>query len=145
VVAQFIGSPPMNLLDGTLEERDGRMVLAGPEEVWLIPQGLDQRWQAHRHRAVSVGVRPEKMRLAPLVETRPEAVWTVVHVEQLGADALIALQRGSWQVLARQAGVASVVERTRLAVHWEADQTYLFDRTTGQALDGGPPEEGKNV
>jgi len=135
VVAQFIGSPPMNLLDGTLEDRDGRMVLAGPEEVWPVPQGLTQRWQAHRGRPVSVGVRPEKVRLASFSDTDAETDWTVVHVEQLGADALIALQRGSWQVLARQAGAASVVERMRLAVHWEADQTYLFDRTTGQALD----------
>ena len=144
MVAQFIGSP-MNLLDGTLVDQDGQLVLQEGATVWPVPQDPGQRWRKYRSQAVSVGVRPDQVRLTPADEANAESSWDVVRVEQLGSQTLVALQRGPWQVLARGVGLPAAMERTRLVVQWAADQTYLFDRATGQALDGGPPEEGNTI
>ena len=101
MVARFIGSPPMNLLDGTLLVRnDGRMVLAEGQECYPLPPALGCRWRCHLERKVSLGIRPEHVRLAT-PGGQGGLDWTVVHVEKLGANELVALQRGPWQILAR--------------------------------------------
>src|SRR5262249_59842484 len=58
-VAQFIGEPPMNLLPGRLERRDGRLVLRGTGgELDLAPSAGVERSDPSGV-GVVVGVRPE--------------------------------------------------------------------------------------
>jgi multiple sugar transport system ATP-binding protein len=141
MVARFIGTPPMNLLDGTLVARGEHLALTECGEYWSLPPALQRRWQCHAGRRVSLGVRAEFIRVAPAANGTEDVVWIVTSVERLGANALIGLQRGSWQVLARGPELMPVTVQTRLAVHWEADRTCLFDRTTGQALEWAQPEQ----
>lgn len=59
-VAQYVGSPPMNLLEGEVRERDGRTILrlAGRDLVASAP-----RLAAHHGERVVVGIRPEHLEL----------------------------------------------------------------------------------
>ncbi len=57
-VAGFLGAPPMNLLSATVTERDGRLR--------VVAEGLDAALGiagAHGDLAVTVGVRPERLRV----------------------------------------------------------------------------------
>ena len=80
-VAGFIGSPPMNLLDGVIDP-DGLRV---GSTVIPIPDGLPLRAGA----AVTVGVRPESLSLAAAGEGLPAMVSIV---EELGAEAFVYAQ-----------------------------------------------------
>ncbi len=141
LVAGFVGTPPINLLHGQLIEPSGRLTLASEGDAWTLPETLARKLQAFRGKTVTLGVRPEQVRIA-----RPEQenalVFTVVRAERLGPGTLIVLEGKCWQARAWLPGAVSVAEQSRLAVNWEVHQTLLFDGTTGQALDPSRPEEG---
>jgi multiple sugar transport system ATP-binding protein len=141
LVAGFIGSPPINLLHGQLIERCGRLTLAAEGDSWTVPEALAPQLRAFRGQAVTVGVRPEQLRLGSPNQD-DGLVLTVVRSERLGPGTLIVLAGTCWQARAWLPGTVSVAEQSRLAVHWEVHQTVLFDGATGQALDSSRPEEG---
>ncbi|KEF41531.1 MAG: sugar ABC transporter ATP-binding protein [Cyanobium sp. CACIAM 14] len=123
-VAQFIGSPAMNLLpvevagSGQLLLGGRRFPVEGPLEELL------GEWTGHR---ITGGLRPEHLRLAPATNRNLAA--EVSHCEALGNEQLITcrLLEGSHLVLVRAAPDQSVsVGQT---VHLEVEPTgwRLFD------------------
>jgi multiple sugar transport system ATP-binding protein len=92
-VAAFIGSPPMNLFEGTLTEAANAVRLGGQ----LI--GLDDAVHAARpalrayaNRPVAVGIRPEDLRLVAEAERNGRPDWLegpVELIEALGAELLV--------------------------------------------------------
>jgi multiple sugar transport system ATP-binding protein len=89
-VAQFIGSPSMNLFRAPLDRRDGRMTFSLGDQQVTLPDGyLNDRPALAQHsgREVAVGVRPEHLRdgsAAPPELPRVRAEVTLV--ETLGPE-----------------------------------------------------------
>jgi multiple sugar transport system ATP-binding protein len=89
-VAQFIGSPPMNLFRATLEREDGRLIAGLRDQKVVFPQGYleDRPGLGERlGREVAVGLRPEHLRdgaEAPAELPRLHAEVTLV--ETLGPE-----------------------------------------------------------
>jgi len=93
-VAGFIGSPPMNLAQGTVEARDGSLVARVGSAEFAVPdevsreQGLEQ-W---RDRAVIFGIRPEDLHAPdPNGRRNRHAVFDaqIDRVEALGSSLLV--------------------------------------------------------
>ena len=80
-VAGFIGSPAMNLLEGTLTD-DGVKI---DETVLELPTDLRKR-ASHSGASVTVGLRPESLELVPEGEGIPAVVDII---EQLGSEAFV--------------------------------------------------------
>ena len=90
-VAEFVGSPAINLLPG---ERDA----AGAVKLDGVP--LTVRLGPGRPGPVTLGLRPEQ--LAPVPEARPGTLaGTLRHVENLGADAFLHLDRDGAALIVR--------------------------------------------
>ena len=90
-VAEFVGSPAINLLPG---ERDA----AGAVTLDGVP--LTVRLGPGRPGPVTLGLRPEQ--LAPVPEARPGTLaGTLRHVENLGADAFLHLDRDGAALIVR--------------------------------------------
>ncbi|MFM7266523.1 MAG: ABC transporter ATP-binding protein, partial [Cyanobium sp.] len=129
-VAQFIGSPPMNLLaaevagPGQILVAGRRFALGGPLELLLGPRSGE---------SLTAGLRPEHLRLAPATNRNLAA--EVCHVEALGNEQLVTcrLREGSQLVLVRAEPEVAVAAGE--AVHLEVDPSgwRLFDRE-GEAL-----------
>jgi multiple sugar transport system ATP-binding protein len=79
-VAGFIGSPAMNLLEGTLTDT-GAVINGHP-----FPVPLTAADRAQHSGGITVGVRPEDFRVSDTKEGIPV---TVTLVEELGADAYL--------------------------------------------------------
>jgi multiple sugar transport system ATP-binding protein len=60
-VAGFLGSPPMNFLEGRIVERDGRLVFDEGTGVLPIPPWAVEAMRAHVGQEVCLGVRPEAL------------------------------------------------------------------------------------
>jgi ABC-type sugar transport system ATPase subunit len=93
-VAGFIGTPPMNFVDGSLREDDGRVFFSTAGIGIGVPREKTARVKAAE--ALTLGIRPEDLRLnasgAPSVEGGPprEAfTGRVVLVERLGGTSHI--------------------------------------------------------
>jgi len=123
-VAGFIGSPSMNFLDGMAGE-GGRVTLTGGTVLLATaPVGA----------AVTVGIRPEHLVLAP--ESEATAHLHVDMIELLGADTIVygALGEGGPSLQLRLNGIAQIATGTRLPLGFPPEQLHLFDRTTGKRL-----------
>ncbi len=92
-VGGFIGSPAMNLLEATLDGRDGDLVATfGSQKVALGPEALSARpaLRAFEGRTVVLGIRPEDLEDASLAETPdgPRLQGTMTLREALGSEVM---------------------------------------------------------
>jgi multiple sugar transport system ATP-binding protein len=63
-VASFIGSPAMNIVEATVERRDGGLAVQLGDQELAVPQDVAQRRQAlagYAGRTLAVGIRPEHL------------------------------------------------------------------------------------
>ncbi len=129
-VAGFIGWPPMNFLDGELVERDGRpwFTTAGA----ALPLDGALGWLAHRGRPLTLGVRPEDVRLGP--PGRDGLVMETALVEALGSTCVVTLRRDDRQAMAVTGARLAPNVPEKVAVMFDLTKAHLFDRSTGLAL-----------
>ncbi len=126
-VASFIGSHPMNLVDGVV--RDGRLRVLGnslplPEElVGAVAEGS----------SVVLGARPEYVSWS--AEHTPDAIEAKVSViENLGAGALVLANVGEerFQCVADEESIPEVGQRCWFTI--PAAKTLLFDAESGERI-----------
>ena len=126
-VAQFIGTPPMNTVAGTVTtgESSGVDVAAGRAP---LPPGLAAPMPEGR--PVIVGVRPEHL----VVSERGQLELKVRAVEWLGHECLVFGSVGATPVVVRQAGMSALEagDTCRLAVR--PGDVHLFDPDTTERL-----------
>ncbi len=137
-VAQFIGSPIMNVMGGAVRPGDTETTLVlGEDDARLrFPSELYHRVVEHRHveDELSIGVRPEGV----LVERQPTDGYIAVEahiIEPLGPYDIVDLKLGKLLVRARTAsgfvGKAGDVVWARL----DEKQTHFFSTRSGETLD----------
>jgi multiple sugar transport system ATP-binding protein len=91
-VGGFIGSPAMNLVEATIEKRDGKLIAKlGSQEVALDEQVLEARPKLEKYadRQVVLGIRPESLEdasLAPEIAADRHIKGVVVLREPLGSE-----------------------------------------------------------
>ena len=132
-VATFIGSPPMNLLPGTIA--GGAVRLADGTEV-PVPDRL--RGYVRDGRAVQLGIRPDD--ISPvghgLSQDGPgaEVSLTVDLAEPLGMESLIYTRLAGQEVQAKLYGPRIVAPGEILTFRLALDRAHLFDAATGKSL-----------
>jgi multiple sugar transport system ATP-binding protein len=126
-VAGFIGSPSMNMLDATIDDRGavfGSLV---------VPLTAAQRGAATTPEVI-VGVRPEALR----VSSSPGGVEaTVVTVEELGSDSYLyctAASHAHQTIVSRAQGLSSVRVGETVMLVPDTTAVHVFDAATGIRL-----------
>jgi multiple sugar transport system ATP-binding protein len=122
-VAGFIGSPPMNRLRGEVGGAPPAFKFGGG----VIPMAA----AAPVGRERVLGVRPESVRLVGPESGLPARV---TLVEPLGADALVYLDLGGQDVVARLEGVPLPAVGEAVGVRFDPDSVLWFDGVTGELL-----------
>ncbi|PBC02137.1 ABC transporter ATP-binding protein [Mesorhizobium sp. WSM3860] len=126
-VASFVGSPPMNLIDGKLV--DDRAVMA-PMSFELPVGGGARTGGATDGRALVFGIRPEDVYLeggAP-VEAK------VHDVENHGVEKIVTLRVGDTMLRATVPARTAVEIEQPVRFAWNADKVLLFDKGSGVSL-----------
>lgn len=121
-VADFIGSPSMNFLDGTLNgETFQTGDLSMPMDGYAFQNGA-------RSEAATIGIRPEHIVTGELVNRAPVTTSVKVElVEPMGSDTLVYAQLGQDQLRVRMDGHASVQSGDDLPIGFEPHKASLFD------------------
>ncbi len=125
-VATFLGSPAMNLIEGTIDESNGtRLVLPdGPSTAIRLRTA---NWAGRR---VVYGVRPENVRLDP--EAGLPCV--VSLVEPTGSETHLIARAGETEVVAVLKERLRIHEGQTIRLSLDADQAHFFDPESGQRL-----------
>ncbi len=128
-VAGFIGSPSMNLLDGSISEDGKKAVFQGGNTL-----DLPGDFSKHANRRVTIGMRPEHFHLEE--STSGTNSQTVQVVEHLGADTLVhgAFGGGDSDLTVRLKGVRNIRQGEVLPLVIDAQNVHIFDIDTGIRL-----------
>ena len=127
-VAQFIGSPSMNVFSGTVRHDAGGTWLDATEGVrWPLAASH----AAHEGRAVAYGIRPGNLGLGGGVGSVPAEV---IVVEPTGAETELLVQVGVEQVVVVIHGRTTARPGESLALAVDVAAVHLFDPATGATL-----------
>ncbi len=127
-VAGFTGAPPMNLADCTLA---GGHADLGDAQI-VLPAALAQR--AANAPALTFGIRPENIALAPTSADAQRVPAQVSLLEPLGAETLVTLRIGRADMVARAPASFKHKPGTMIDVYLSPQHLHLFDASTGAAL-----------
>jgi multiple sugar transport system ATP-binding protein len=122
-VAQFIGSPAMNIFDGTV--RNGAVEALGAR--W--PASFPLAGRAPDGQRVRYGIRPEH--LEPAGSGIPAEV---IVVEPMGAETEIVAKVGDAALTVMMRGRANAGPGERIFLAPQATHAHLFDATSGQRI-----------
>ncbi|MEP6657787.1 MAG: sn-glycerol-3-phosphate ABC transporter ATP-binding protein UgpC [Betaproteobacteria bacterium] len=127
-VAQFIGSPAMNVVNGSVRRGGGTAYVEVPGGVrWPLDHGPGADGQA-----VTYGIRPEHLTLAA---TGGNAVpGEIIVVEPTGAETEFVIKVGEAQVDLRTHGRPSVNPGDKVGLAIDPMNVHVFDQATGQRL-----------
>ncbi|WP_155815831.1 ABC transporter ATP-binding protein [Rhodothermus marinus] len=130
-VAGFIGSPPMNFIEGRVERLD-ELRFVGEGGRVQIPL-VEAEWpHARPGQRVTLGVRPEHVTLAASDEATMQG--QVETVEVLGAVAHLYVRVGQTTVVAQVDAAARPEPEQTVHLHIDPARIHLFDAETGRAL-----------
>jgi multiple sugar transport system ATP-binding protein len=133
-VASFIGTPPMNLIEGKL--KGGTFRPSGAEFELRLDAGAMHPRDGGSHPVV-LGIRPEDLTVRQVgASGKSDNVIPakVELVELLGAEAVVHLSSGQVDLTARMPAPFSA-QTGQVGVSVPADRVHLFDGGTGQRLN----------
>jgi multiple sugar transport system ATP-binding protein len=126
-VAQFIGSPAMNVVQGTLRRTNGAAHVESTDGIrWPVGAGAGTDGQA-----VTYGVRPDHLELAAEAHGVPGEI---VVVEPTGSETELVVRIGEAQVVVEARGRATVRPGDRVTFTVNPAHVHLFDQASGQRL-----------
>ncbi len=134
-VASFIGSPPMNLLDGTIEKQDGTVkvkITGSAGQRFSVPEAFAKN--ATEGQQVKLGLRPEIMSVET-EDSRENLNCSIDLVEPLGAEALLHGRADGQPFIAKAEtlyGDHTLNGVTRLGI--DTTRIHVFDAATGRSL-----------
>jgi multiple sugar transport system ATP-binding protein len=126
-VAQFIGTPPMNTLNGTFRTEGGPAIVVGGSR---FPVPADLKARLEEGQGIIVGARPEHLHVSD--------AGTVAHdvraVEWLGHECLVFGSIEGSPVVVREAGMAPLAAGGTIRLAVDPANVHLFDPDTTERL-----------
>jgi len=137
-VAGFIGSPPMNLLKGKVQKRDGATYFVENAEKNALSLPLQGRLGSLANRYIGkeiiFGVRPEHLSDEVKDQSHVPIASTVEIAEPMGSESLVYLKAGTGNLIARIHGEHLFHLGEPVTVQLNLDKVHLFDPQTEKVI-----------
>ena len=137
-VAGFIGTPPMNLLDGKLVDLNGSVGFDEGTAVIPVPERVAARLKQRVGTDVFFGIRPEDVRDRPLRADEGEQSFQLKSlievVEPLGDEMILYLKTDKHDFLGKVGSHGDVHHGQTVDIHLNLDKVHVFDAETGDNL-----------
>ena len=125
-VADFIGSPTINFLFGTIRRSEDRSFLQGAEIVLVLPAACGSGG-----REIVAAVRPEDIQLSA---AEGEDAVEIHSVLPAGADTIVQVKWGGEVLTARQPGAFAGDVGDRLFIRIPSEALNIYDKETGRLV-----------
>ena len=134
-VASFIGSPQMNLVNGTVVEKDGKIYCSFEENNILLPEEKAKvlKDKGYVNKEVVFGMRPEHLDdNEEIIEQNPAATLSgeVEVVERMGAESYIYFKSGNNNMTARVDGSTKCEPKGKIKLYVQNENIHVFDKET---------------
>ena len=133
-VANFIGSPSMNLIDCEVAYNEERATLKSGDFNLDITEFAETIRDKSEGKELVLGIRPENVSV-DVVKTDPKAIEAEVQlVEPVGAKSIYHLKISGLTVLAKGYPMPEVNVGSNVWAAFNKDKLHLFDKKTEQAI-----------
>ncbi len=130
-VASFMGAMPMNFIDGAVAVQDGHPVITFGATKLRVSQVVAGGATLPAGRRVTLGIRPEDVRVTTTAEEGIEACLEMT--EHLGADIYAYFQLGGGSLVVRLSGDDKVpLSSARIVL--DPSKVHIFDYESGERL-----------
>jgi multiple sugar transport system ATP-binding protein len=134
-VAGFIGSPAMNFVDVAIHEATGAVWAEAPGLRIQVPADRTDRLRPYKGQQVTMGVRPEDVRVASGADPAGSTFESVVEVvEPLGSEILLDMKVGASQMVARVEPSVRVKVHEPVKMVVNTDKLHFFDLKSEAAI-----------
>jgi len=137
-VAGFIGTPPMNFIEGRLSVDDGAVWFVSEDNVRVrLPDRLQQPMMQSAGRSVFLGIRPESIEDRTAGSQPPEGSTfgaLVNVVEPLGDEMIVYISTGKNDVICKVSSHHQVKVGQQLEFVVDLDKVHVFDADSGRNI-----------
>ena len=135
-VAGFIGTPPMNFMEGMLSGGDGQIAFEEGSTSIPMSRRLSGRLGPYVGKNVIFGIRPEDVyeRREDMEGEMTTVKTTVEVVEPLGDEMILYLKTPAHEFLGKVRSHADVKDGMSLDVMLDLNKVHIFDAETGENL-----------
>lgn len=137
-VAGFIGTPPMNFLDGIVKaENDCLVIEADGKNIPVTEEKAEKLLLADTiGKEVIIGIRPEHIRLTKQNHAQVHGEGTVDVYEMLGTEAIVYLTRGNYEekIIAKISAETELHPSDEVKLIFDVDKIHVFDKLTGKTI-----------
>jgi multiple sugar transport system ATP-binding protein len=132
-VAGFIGSPPMNMLNGKLGEKDGNLTIDLGFATFGLPDWTEEKLKKTQASEVVLGFRPEDIRLADRYQEN--AIEAKVEMfESIGREIHSHLTAGDYSIVVVTTSAEDMKVGQSVWVVLNEERIHVFDGKTGELL-----------
>jgi len=136
-VAGFIGTPPMNFMEGKIIKKDGKLYFDEGKFQLRIIDEMIPKLSMYVGKEVIFGIRPEDIYDKLFVTDSPvENVLTVTVevVEPMGSEVYLYLTTGSHTFIAKVPGNAKPEANQEMDLVFDMSRVHFFDKLTESAI-----------
>jgi multiple sugar transport system ATP-binding protein len=137
-VAGFIGGPPMNLLKGKVQKRNGSLFFSeGAEKNALtfpLKGSLQTIASKYVDKDIIFGIRPENISSELKEGSSTPVNMTVDIAEPMGSESIVYMKAGKGNLIARIHGEHLFHLGEQVTVQFDLDKVTLFDPETEQVI-----------
>ncbi len=136
-VAQFVGSPGMNFIEGRVDGSARQFV----GQDFALPLNTAQLERLKAQERVTLGLRPEHLRVTDVKQVG--SLPATVHVsEAMGNETFVFLRLGGAKLIARAEADFHADMETRVGVQLETNRAHFFHADSGDAISESSIRDG---
>jgi multiple sugar transport system ATP-binding protein len=132
-VAGFIGSPPMNMLNGTLVEKDGNIAIDLGFSIYELSKKVKELMKRATASKVTLGIRPENIVI--MKKSQPNSLKAeVIYIELIGKESNVHLEAGKTPLIAIRSSTEDLKDGDKVWLGFDDEKIHIFDGKSGEAL-----------
>lgn len=136
-VAGFIGSPPMNFIEGTIKKKNGRLFFdEGSFQVRIVDR-MDSILQPHIDKEIIFGIRPEDIYDKFFIrDAQPESTIrvTVEVIETMGSEVYLYLYTHKHSLIARVGTRSTPAPYEKLDMVFDMNKIHFFNKESENTI-----------
>ncbi len=132
-VAGFIGSPPMNFIEGIIKN-EPKIMFEGNELSFPLATEVSQRLEPYINQNVIMGIRPEDILLNDEGRNLPKFSASVVMTEPMGNETIAYLKIANNRLVVRIPSRYQPSSNENIDFYIDSGKIHFFDRATEQTI-----------
>ena len=133
-VGGFIGSPAMNFFDAAIARNGNNVSLQAGEVIIDLPAEIAQKLNDYSQKQIFVGIRPEDLPISADHDPGRTIQGNVEVVEPIGNETYVALNSGSFNMIAAVGRKTMIKPHSNLVVAPSMENLHLFDFESEEAI-----------